>query len=259
MRLFSSLRSVVASLLKEGGAACKEAKPRLESLEDRLTPAANNADFVAGAILTLAGRQFNAATDQQFVDGLNNGSQTLGSVAQAIEKTDDAINLNIKVLFNTYLFRNVDSVGQTFFFNSFKAGLKYQEAKLIIFSSDEYFQVRGGGSNTTYLDAMYADQLGRSVDAIGRAFFGGQLNAATAANTAQVRRVVADGIVDSTEGAQKETAVLYTRLLVRAADSFGFLFFTSQLTAFTGFPASPTDEQTVMAQMVGSQELFDRS
>jgi len=259
MRLFSSLRSVVASLLTEGGAACKEAKPRLESLEDRLTPAANNADFVAGAVLALAGRQFNASTDQQFVDGLNNGSQTLASVASTIEKSDDAINLNIKVLFNTYLFRNVDSVGQTFFFNSFKSGLKLQEAKLVIFSSDEYFQKRGAGSNTTYLDALYADQLGRSVDAIGRAFFGGQLNAATAATTPAVRRTVADGIVNSTEGAQKETEALYTSLLNRAADSFGFAFFTSQLTAFTGFPSTPTDEQAIMAQLVGSQEFFDRS
>jgi len=259
MRLFTSLRSVVASLLKESGAARTDAKPHLESLEDRLVPAANNADFVANAVLVLEGRQFNASTDQTFVDQLNGGA-SLGAVAAAIEKTDDAINYNIKQLYNTLLFRNVDSVGQAFFFPQLKSGaLKYQGAKLFLMTSDEYFQKRGGGSNTTYLDALFADQLGRSVDSIGRAFFGGQLNGATSANVQQVRATVVDGIINSSEGAQKETSSLYTTILLRPADSFGFLYFSGQLTAFTGFPNTPTDEQAVLAQLVGSQEFFNRS
>jgi hypothetical protein len=59
--------------------------------------------------------------------------------------------------------------------------------------SAEYFAVRGGGSNTGFLDALYGDVLGRTPDATGRSYWVGRLEAG------EPRRGVARAILNSSE------------------------------------------------------------
>jgi len=220
-------------------------RPRLEALEDRLTPAATNADFVAGAVQTLLHRDFQASTDQRYVDALNNGSASTLDVTSQIVMSDEGIQAQVTDLYRTVLGRDPDQGGATFFFSLLKAGLPLQNAKAIMFASDEFFTVFGGGTNQGFLNALYGAQMGRMVDSVGSNVFGSQLNGGAR------RDAVAIQIINSFEGTQKETRVLYDNLLERAPEPLGFNF-------FSGLLQIPTPEQSILAQIVGSQEFFNR-
>jgi len=258
MPFLSSLRSFFGRTDQSAGASRKP-RPRLESLEDRLVPVATNQDFVNNVVKALANRNFDAAKDQALVDGLNAKTLNLQDVASLVETSDDGINTLISRLYQDVLIRNVDPTGQQFFFTSFKAGMKYQDAKAMLLASDEYFTRFAGGDNSSWVSAAFADQMGRQADPTGQAFFGGILGNA-AGGTGQQRRFEASRfILNSVEGATREMQSLYTSYLLRAADNVGAAFFASQMTAFAGFPSTPVAEQSIIVQLVGSQEFFNRS
>jgi len=222
-------------------------RPCLEALEDRLTPAATNADFVAGAVQTILHREFQASTDQRYVDALNSGSSTTLDVASQIVMSDEGVQAEVTDLYRTILGRDPDQGGANFFFSLLKGGLSHQSAKAIMFASDEYFTVFGGGTNQGFLNALYGDQVGRAVDSVGSQVFGGQLNGGAR------RDAVAIQVINSFEGAQKETRVLFDNLLERAPEALGFNYFSGLLSL-----TPPTPEQSLVAQIVGSQEFFNR-
>jgi len=255
---FLSFRSLFGRTGDSAGAQ-RKAPPGLESLEDRLVPAATNQDFVNNVVKAIANRSFDAAKDQSLVDGLNAKTLNLQDVASLVENSDDGINPLITRLYQDVLIRNPDTTGQQFFFASFKAGMKYQDAKAFMMSSDEYFTRFGGGDNASWINAAFSDQMGRQADPTGQAFFGGILGAAQLGTPQQRRQEAARFILNSVEGATREMQSLYSSYLVRQADNVGAAFFASQMTAFAGFPSTPVAEQSIITQMVGSQEFFDRS
>jgi len=258
MPFLSSLRSIFGGA-GQLASAPRKAQPRLESLEDRLVPAATNQDFVNNVVKALANRSFDPAKDQSLVTGLNAKTLNLQDVASLVETSDDGINTLINRMYQGLLLRNPDPTGQQFFFASFKSGMKLQDARAFVISSDEYFSRFAGGDNNSWVSAAFADQMGRPVDPIGAAFFGGILGNAAGGTGQQRRFEAARLVINSVEGANKEVRSLYTSYLVRQTDSIGGAVFTSQMTAFAGFPSTPVAEQSVIAQLVGSQEFFDRS
>jgi len=250
--------SSLLSLVRPGSnkPARASAPPGLEHLEDRLTPAATNQDFVASAVQALANRGFTPA-DQGIVNQLNAGQINILDAAALIERSDDAINFNVKDMYNRLLLRQPDPVGQAFFFGIMKAGTSLQEAKAIMVSSPEYFQLQAGNSNDKFISAVFADFLGRGVDPTGQAYYSSELNSPVLGTAEQRRQLVARQVINSDEGAEKEARVLYNNLLLRSPDPSGLRYFTSLLTASIFGP--PVSEQEVLARFVGSQEFFDRS
>src|SRR5262249_28788017 len=109
--------------------------------------------------------------------------------------------------------------------------------------SAEYFQSRGGGTNSGFLTALYQDALNRSVDAIGQAFFTQQLTGGT--TTAQV----AAEIFASTEFSQDLVQSFYQRFLHRAADPLGLGFFVGALQ-------QGQQGKDVAAAILASDEFF---
>jgi len=254
-----SFLSSLVSLVRPGSStpARPQFQPGLETLEDRLTPAATNLDFVSGAVQALANRSFDAAKDQGLVNQLNSGQIKLLDAAATIEVSDDAINFNITDLYNRLLLRAPDAFGRAFFFAQFKAGTSLQEVKAQIIGSQEYFQSQAGGSDNLFIRAVFADQLGRDVDAVGQAYFSAELANSNLGTAEQRRQLVARQVINSDEGASKEVRVLYTNFLVRQVDATGLAVFSSQLTASVFGP--PVAEQEVISRLVGSQEFFNRS
>jgi protocatechuate 3,4-dioxygenase beta subunit len=88
--------------------------------------------------------------------------------------------------------------------------------------SDEYF-AKHGGSIGGFLTALYHDNLGRTADAGGAAFFGGQLARGVS------RTLVAKEILFSQESEQDLVNGLYVRFLHRQADAGGLAGFVAAL------------------------------
>jgi len=269
MRLFSSLWLFVKSSPNSTGAA-NTSKPRLESLEDRLVPAATSHDFVASAEKALANRNFNPAFDNGLVAALDAHqiNPAIGysqlDVTAIIQSQDDSIRYLVKQMYEGLLQRDPTAADGTFFFDILKGGARLQDAKMIMIASDEYFNHAGGGTNDGFISAIFADYLGRQVDPLGHEFYTDILtNAPTdpsLANTVFNRRFeTARYIINSSEGANTEVRFLYNAYLQRPADNFGAPIFIGQLIAFTGFPQTPSPEQTIIAIMVSSPEFFDKS
>jgi len=249
MSFFSSLKSLFSAPATP--ALRPSAKLSLENLEDRLTPATTSQDYVSSVVLGIAHRDFDAAKDQFLVDGLTSGQYKILDVAAIVEQSHDAINFNINNLYSQLLLRTPDAGGRAYFSSLFKAGVSIQDARSIITSSDEYFSL-SGGTNDTFLNAVYADRLGRAPDSFGTSYFGAELNNATLGTAAQRRQLVAIQIANSAEGADREARALYTAFLRRDADPAGEAYFGA-------FLYNRVSEQEVIARMVGSQEYFDRS
>jgi len=231
---------------------------RLENLEDRLVPAAaTNLDFVKSAVQVLENRPFNASTDQTFVDQLNAGTATLTTTAVALQKTTDGINFQVKQLFNQLLNREADATGLATFGGMLQNGAKLQDVRAQIMSTDEFF-THAGGTNDKFIAATFANILGRTVDPIGQAFFSGELNSAAQSATAN-RLLVATQVIQSPEGALKETLTVFNHYLQRQADLTGLVFFGSQMINSPLFGGQVVDEHSVISSLVGSQEFFDAS
>jgi hypothetical protein len=87
----------------------------------------------------------------------------------------------------------------------------------------EYFQSRGGGTTTGFLDALYSDVLGQPIDATGLAAWAPLL-----ARGATPEEVAQD-ILTSVEADRVLVAGLYSQFLHRAPDPGGEASWISDL------------------------------
>lgn len=101
-------------------------------------------------------------------------------------------------------------------------------------------------ANERFVNNAYLDLLGRNAEAVGLAAFTARLNAG------ESRFAIARDIENSVEGRTTAVQALYQRLLGRAADPAG-------LNAFVAGLARGRDLDDVVADMVGSQEYFQKA
>jgi hypothetical protein len=118
-----------------------------------------------------------------------------------------------------------------------------EQLKTILTGSLEYLQVRGGGTTTGFLTALYQDALNRSPDAGGLATYTQALSQGSS------RQRIAGAFFGSTEYLQGLVASFYQRFLNRAGDAGGLNSFVASLQA--GMP-----DQVIIAAMLGSGEFF---
>jgi hypothetical protein len=166
-------------------------------------------------------------------------------VVQGIQGSLEYRDRVVDDLFARYLGRAVDPFGRDGFRQFFAAGGTAEGAALVILTSQEYVQFQAGGNFNGYLDAVYADVLGRAVDPLGRAFWNEfVVDDHTLAD-------VAFGILGSLESNGREVRGYYNQFLGREPDAFGFNIFVNQL-------ATGTTNEQVIASIVGSEEFFQR-
>ena len=138
-----------------------------------------------------------------------------------------------------------DPAGLTFWASFLQQGHTIEQMDAGIVGSAEYFQTRGGGTDTGYLAALYQDALGRAVDPAGQDFFAPQLAGGV------TRAQVAAEVFASAEFGQGLVTSAYRQLLTRSPDPAGLAFFTN------GLVSGLTDQQ-ITALMAGSDEFFAR-
>jgi hypothetical protein len=150
----------------------------------------------------------------------------------------------IEALYSSLLDRPADDSGLNTFTSFLGNGGTAQQVKAAILGSAEYFQLHGG-TNDTFLSAVYQDVLNRSVDASGAQSWALALASGTS------RESVAAAILASLESNTDEVQSLYNAMLNRAADPSGLNSFTTALQ-------QGVSEEAAIAGIVGSGEYFAR-
>src|SRR5207253_1737897 len=114
-----------------------------------------------------------------------------------------------------------------------------------VLGSDAYVQIRGGGTDSGFLMALYQDVLGRPIDAAGQSFFTDLLSRGVS------HQAVALDVITSDEGLHHAIDGWYRQYLRRPADSAGLGSWTAALHS------GGRDEQ-VVAALVASDEYLLR-
>jgi hypothetical protein len=215
----------------------------LQQLEDRTLMAGFGAAYVAGLYHDLLGRDADTAGQMFWTRQLDNGVPA-AAVAQGIAGSPEFCQLLVGEQYDSFLHRPADSAGLNYFVHDLRAGPGtpgLMQVQTALLGSAEYFQARAGASQSGFLDALYADVLGRAIDPSGQAFFSAQL-AQGATDTA-----VASAVVDSPEAQQILVQGLYDTLLHRPADAAGLAY-------WSGLLASGVRTEDVMAAVAASPE-----
>ena len=161
----------------------KNLKPRrtppllnLEHLEDRLAPSANS-NFVSNLYKDLLNRAPDAGGLTAWTATLDQGTLTRTQVALDIEYSPEYMNILVANAYGALLNRAPDAGGQQAWVMYLQEGHTQSQLYASIASSPEYFQTRGGNTNSGFVTALYEDALNRAPDAGGAAFWEGQLAA----------------------------------------------------------------------------------
>src|SRR5262249_54287413 len=145
-------------------------------------------------------------------------------------------------LYQHYLHRAADSTGLNSFVGFLEHGGTFEQVRAAIVGSGEYLTLHGG-TVAGFLAALYEDALGRQADPAGVNGFTQMLAAGTS------RAQVATLFYSSTEYRLSLVRGDYDFALERSADPDGLL-------GWFGFLRSGGDDQTLLANLLGSPEGF---
>jgi hypothetical protein len=133
--------------------------------------------------------------------------------------------------------RPADSAGTQFQVQALQGGATFDSVRASLLESDEYFQ-NAGGTDTSFITALYNSTLGRAPDAAGLAFYTQQLSSGTS------RATVVGELLGSSESDQQLIQNLYQQYLQRTADAGGLAFYVAQMQQ--GVP-----QQTIISFLLG--------
>jgi Domain of unknown function (DUF4214) len=135
-----------------------------------VTPATANQLFVAQVYQNLLGRSADAAGLAYWSNLLDQGASRQAVVLQ-IEQSQEYVTDEVEAVYQKMLHRQADPTGLAAFTNFLANGGTLEQVEATIAGSAEYFQTRGGGQVSGFLNALYEDALNRGVDPAGEAAF----------------------------------------------------------------------------------------
>ena len=165
--------------------------------------------------------------------------------ASALVHSDEYDRLVIALAYSKYLGRAPDPAASDFWTAQMRQGLTDQGLQADLIGSAEYY-ARAGGTDTSWIDRMYSDLLGRPADAAGEAYWNGKIQ------TGVSRDAIAVSIGNGAEAGQQTIVSDYTRYLGRSPASSDINYWLNQ------FAAGATNED-VIAGFVASDEYFARA
>jgi hypothetical protein len=208
------------------------------------TPATANERFVNQVYLTVLHRPAEPQGMAYWSGLLDHGtSQT--DVANGIVNSLESRQNMVQDMYHHLLHRDADPTGLRDFAAFLGSGGTIDQAQSIIMTSQEYVTRNVAQSNGTFLEAVYNDMLGRSVDAAGRALF------ETALNAGVPRQQIAHIVCTSTEFRQNMVAGFYQDFLYRTPDAQG-------LNSWMDAMATGSSMQALMVEFLTSQEFMGR-
>jgi hypothetical protein len=197
-------------------------RPQVERLEDRTLLSTVSQALVAQMYQDLLQRPADAAGLANWSAALDQGASP-AQVALNLAQSPEARALQVQTLYQQFLHRGADSAGLEGFTQALAAGQTLEQVAAALVTSPEYYQNRGGGTDSGFLTALYQDALNRQVDAGGAASFGQALAGA------MTRAQVAAAIFGSAELQQAMVQRDYQYFLHRAADASGLRNWTQAL------------------------------
>lgn len=177
------------------------------------------------------------------VNQLNSGASR-ASVAMVFEDSREYSTSFVTGLYQSLLHRTASQSEIDFWVGQLIGGATWDQAKAAFLGSAEYF-AKHGSANAAFLNAVYEDVLGRSLDSAGQTFWEAMLASGMS------RQTVAAKILDSLETDQLLVDNWYQTYLHRPADeSVGLPFWSGMLQK--GMP-----EESVLAGILGSPEYYN--
>ncbi len=166
-------------------------------------------------------------------------------IALALEKSPEGAGRTVRDLYGDLLGRDADPRGLSAFTDFVARGGTVERAKALILGSPEYFQARGGATNSGFLAALFADVLRRPIDPSASASYGARLS------RGEDRTRIAAEVIASPEGRERVVKDMYVEMLRRDAEPGGLAFHADEL-------AGAGTAQTVLANILGSAECSQR-
>jgi hypothetical protein len=174
-------------------------------------------------------------------DTLLNQGMSRQQVAQFIWESPEHRGLQVDSYYQTYLGRAADDLGRASWVNAFLAGADETTVVQGFLTSPEYQALHG--TNTTFVQALYADLLGRSAQAGEEAPWIDLLNAGSD------RATVVQGFLTSDEFTVLALDAFYSAYLHRSADA-------SELSSWLGQPRTSGSLEAIGLGFLSSDEFF---
>jgi uncharacterized delta-60 repeat protein len=204
-----------------------------------------NQRFVAQVYLDLLQRTADMGGFNSWVGLLNTGQATRQQVVSAIEASPEYRAIVVQQLFGLLLNRAAIGDELSAYSAFLGTGGTVEQMEAVLAGSPEYFHIHGS-ANDSFLDALYRDAFGRTVDATARRNFDQAL-----ASGALTPGQVAAQIFGSAEYFLDLAGALYRRFLHRQIDPTG-------LSNIIIVLEQGTPDQAIIAGIVGSDEYAAR-
>jgi hypothetical protein len=171
--------------------------------------------------------------------GQIDGGASRDLLIHLIDHSDEYFATIIRPAYQQFLGRNADEAGVTYWTQRMHEGLTDEQLEAGFIGSPEFYQ-HSGGTDKSWVDAMYNSLLGRGPDDLGEAFWVDQL-----AHGAD-RAGVALGFAASEEREKQHISANYEKYLGRLPDEGGLAYWLDQFSQHgktnedlvTGFVAS---------------------
>jgi hypothetical protein len=173
---------------------------------------------------------------------LFDGGASNFDVAKAIDATQEYYGNLVGSYYQSYLQRPADGASSILVNELLGSGTD-QDVQAAILGSQEYFTNRAAGDNGAFLDALYQDLLSRPADSTARMVILPLLTGGTP------RSQIASAILGSVEYQDDLVDSYFQRFLGRPAGG--------DASPFVQELKLGTSDETVIAQIIGSQEFFD--
>lgn len=206
--------------------------------------ASANQEFVDEVYRDLLGRQPDAdglAVWQAQLDQRMPRNQFVAQIEQSAEYRQDKVT----AIYQKFLHRPADPAGLEMGGQLLAHGGTDEQVAEIVVGSQEYFDLHGG-TDDTFLAALFRDALNRPIDVGAKSAFGHALAAGAS------RTQIAATVFASHEYHADVVDDIYLRLLHRDVDTAGQSYWTNWLDA------DNADEQLIAA-LAASDEYFGRS
>ncbi|MDY3557171.1 DUF4214 domain-containing protein [Gemmata sp. JC717] len=215
---------------------------RFEALEDRSVPSAADVVTIDPAYREFLGRDIDQTGKVYYAQRLDAGA-TSAQVALEIQNSDEGQAFKVTDAFAELLGRAPGDRAAGFI-TGLRQGMTQDQIRAAIAGSDEFFQLKGGGTNAGYLSALYKVALGRDIGS-------GELATRMAQFQSGVsREQVAREVYASPERATRVVNELYVDLLGRKGESAGVSNWVGQLQ-------SGVRVEVIASRFVASAEYFD--
>ncbi len=153
----------------------------------------------------------------------------------------------VQGLFNKLLQRAADPTGMAQGVAALAAGESVEEYEADLMSTPEYFQ-KHGNNNTSFVQAVYQDGLGRTVSASDVA------SQIALVNQGMPRKFLALGVLESQEGLTVRVQNYYAQLLDRPADPSDKTLTNAVMALSAGMP-----DEVLITLLASGQEYFNMS